>query len=116
MNEPLNSIIAIIGGLGIGSIITTYLQEKKQRSKFLYEQKLLTYTGYLESLSNVITKGSKENKQNVVYWTTRLKLVSNEKIISISMSFFNSNSSGEVFLKLRDEIIEEMAKDLRSTF
>lgn len=72
--------------------------------------------GYLETLSNAISKGSKENKDKVVYWTTRLKLVAPESVCKIAMKFFEDGATGANFVNLREQLIEKMSLDLRHTF
>lgn len=116
MTEWIDLAIALMGGLGVGTLISGFLQEQKNRKKFLYEQKLAAYTGYLESLANVISKGSKENKDKVVYWTTRLKLVAPKSVCEIAMKFFDEHSTGQNFIKLREQLVEKMSADLKNTF
>ena len=115
MPDWLHSIIGIIGGLGLGTFISTFFQERRNERRFLYEQKLSTYSGYLESLSASISNGSFETKQKVVYWTTRLKLIAPLSICKTAMKFFDKESKEYDFNKYREEIINAMAEDLKKS-
>ena len=107
--------LCLWGGLGIGTIISSYLQEKRSRKRFVYEQKLNTYAGHLESLANVISKETHENKQKVVYWTTRLKLIAPKDIGQTAMKMFSEQAIGQNFTNLREQLVEKMSHDLKKT-
>lgn len=116
MFEWVNLISAIMAGLGVGTLIPNFIQIKKDKKKFLYEKKLTTYTGYLESLTDVINSGTNVNKQKVVYWTMHLKLIAPNEISDIAVEFFKDGSTGIKFTELREKLVEKMAVDLRQTF
>ena len=64
-----------LGGLGIGSLITTMLKESFETKKLRFKEKREAYSGYLEAFQKSVVKSSEENRQNVVYWHKRIELV-----------------------------------------
>ncbi len=115
MEEVVKLLLALVGGLGIGSMLTTLLKEKFDKKKFLFQQKEQVYSGYLKALSDVVkNKSSEEARQEVVYWTTRMKLLAPESIVDKAQEFFNDESTGCKFIKLREELIDLMRNDLKS--
>ncbi|WAC49552.1 hypothetical protein OVA03_06515 [Asticcacaulis sp. SL142] len=109
--QIVSTLITLIGGLGIGSLLTTYLKDRFDKRQFRYREKLTVYAGYVEALQNSVVSSSQENRQKVVYWHQRLKLVAPQKIVTISAKFFD-NEATEKFSVTRDEIVREMRVDL----
>lgn len=115
MEEAVKLLLALVGGLGIGSMLTTLLKEKFDKKKFLFQQKEQVYSGYLKALSDVVKNNSSEDmRQEVVYWTTRMKLIAPESIVEKAQEFFADKSSQHKFGKLREELIDLMRNDLKS--
>ncbi|MBK9585629.1 MAG: hypothetical protein KA099_01585 [Alphaproteobacteria bacterium] len=113
MLEFFNVFIGLVGGFGIGSLITTYVKENFDRKKFIYQEKSTVYAGYLESLSDVISEGSHTNRQKVVYWTHRIQLIAPKEIVDLAKSFFNEDSTK--FFEIREKLVLEMTNDLNKT-
>jgi len=116
MSEIINLFAALIGGLGIGSLLTAFVKERFDKKKFIYTEKHAIYAGYLQALSNTISEESTEDsKQQVVYWTTRLKLIAPHSIIAKAEAFFQSDTTGDKFVKLREDLVNNMAEDLKKS-
>ncbi|MCB1681907.1 MAG: hypothetical protein H6858_06390 [Rhodospirillales bacterium] len=115
MLEFLNIFIGLVGGFGIGSLITTYVKENFDKKKFIYQEKSAVYAGYLESLSNVISEGNHANRQKVVYWTHRLQLIAPKEITDLARQFFHKDAISTKFLEIREKLVLEMTNDLNKT-
>jgi len=115
MEEAVKLLLALVGGLGIGSMLTALVKEKFDKKKFLFQQKEQVYSGYLKALSDAVKNNSSEDmKQEVVYWTTRMKLIAPESVVEKAQEFFTDASSQHKFFKLREELIDLMRNDLKS--
>lgn len=115
MEEAVKLLLAVVGGLGIGSMLTALVKEKFDKKKFLFQQKEQVYSGYLKALSDAVKNNSSEDmKQEVVYWTTRMKLIAPESVVEKAEEFFTDASSQHKFFKLREELIDLMRNDLKS--
>lgn len=113
MIEVVQIIISLFAGLGIGSLVTTFLKEHSDRKKLIYLRKLDAYTGYIKALAESIKSSSEEARQDVVYWDNRLSLIAPENICVTSKRFFNEPPS--MFLDIRREIIQLMRSDLSAS-
>lgn len=114
-DEAVKLLLALVGGLGIGSMLTTLLKEKFDRMKFLFQQKEQVYSGYLKALSDVVKYNSSEDmRQEVVYWTTRMQLIAPESVVEKAQEFFADESGPHKFIKIREELIDLMRNDLKN--
>ncbi|MGN6208316.1 hypothetical protein [Asticcacaulis sp.] len=111
ISQIFSTGIALIGGLGLGSLLTTYLKDRFDRKHFKYREKLSVYAGYLEALQNSVINTNEEAKQKVVYWQLRMRLISPRKIDEIAYEFYKKDRVQD-FTSLRDEIVHEMKRDL----
>jgi hypothetical protein len=108
----LSTIVALIGGLGLGSLLTTFLKDRMDRKSFIFQEKLKVYSGYLEALKLAQINSSHENRQNVVYWHQRIKLLSASDVDIIAARFYDSAVQGEAYVGVRDDLLRAMKKDL----
>ncbi len=106
----ISLVVSLIGGLGIGSLVTTFIKDRLDRNQVRYKEKLAIYFGYLEALQNSVIESSQENRQKVVYWHLKLKLVAPNGIMTLASHFY---VEGADFQSLREQIVDEMRKDLQ---
>ena len=106
----INLAVSLVGGLGIGSLGTTLIKDRLDRNQVRYREKLNIYFGYLEALQNSVIESSQENRQKVVYWHLKLKLVAPKRIMTLAADFYTQDAD---FHALREQIVDEMRKDLQ---
>ena len=115
MSSWFELVIAIMGGLGLGALFQTFCQERTSKKKFLYEQKITAYTGYLESLNRVLIDDTNKNWQEVVYWTARLELVAPKNLYNSAKEFFDLYPDLTIPM-YRRTIVMVMSADLSKTY
>ncbi|MCD7982709.1 MAG: hypothetical protein LUG19_00455 [Desulfovibrio sp.] len=107
-------IASLIGGLGIGSVLTLFLKEyfdnKKTLSKRVFEEKREAYIAYLDVLMKSQLMPEKEATWAKMAAMARVRLsVSPEAVERFNVFLASHPSSYE---KTFDELIQAMRKDL----
>lgn len=105
--------ITLLGGIGVGSLLTTYVKDRMERKNFTFQERLKVYSGYLEALKDVQIESSHPNRQNVVYWHQRIKLIGSPDVDLIASRFYEAGVKGEEYHIVREQLIAKMQKDLK---
>jgi hypothetical protein len=89
-------ILPLLGGLGIGSIITKLLDHlislKKDKESRLYQEKRETYLGVLDSLKIAATEPSNENAKAFAYWHARAELFGSYEVAEAIQGMIDTNN------------------------
>lgn len=117
MNENViqivSLIIALLGGIGVGSLITTFVKDRMEKRNFLFQEKLKAYSGYLEALKDAQVSSSHPARQNVVYWHQRIKLIGSKEVDAAASNFYENDVKGEKYTSVREDLILKMQRDLK---
>lgn len=105
-------ISSLLGGLGIGSVLTilvkSYIERKKILSQRYFEERRAAYINYLE----VITKSQTMNSVEAGWLRTaaieRIKLCGSEEVVTL-LNIVSSTSQ-----KSPDNIIEKLIQEMRN--
>ena len=107
-------IASLVGGLGIGSVVTLFLKEYFDRRKTLakrtFEEKREAYVGYLDIAMRSQTMTKKEAMWARVAAMARVRLCANPEVIQRFNVLLASPSSE--YEKTFDDLIQAMRKDL----
>lgn len=92
----MDNFFAVIGGLGIGSLITvvvqSFLQSTRVKSERAFNEKKEAYVGLLEALRNVSVEHSNESVKDFAYWQMRCELVGSKKVRIAIQKIIESNN------------------------
>lgn len=62
----LATVVAIIGGIGVGSIISTLMVNAYQRKIKIFDTKVLAYSALIEACQNCVSDKSEQAQQKYV--------------------------------------------------
>lgn len=107
-------ISSLIGGLGIGSVLTLFLKEyldrRKTLSRRIFEEKREAYTAYLDIVMKSHIMPEKEAVWAKMAAMARVRLCASPEVIqSFNLLLASAPSSYE---KTFDDLIQAMRKDL----
>lgn len=108
MNEGYAIITSLLGGLGIGSLLTVLLKERYENKKLVLKEKMEAYCGFIDSLQHSVANSSEEARQKVVYWQKRLELIAPGPIVALSKTIYDGSNTAIT----RDTIVLLMRDDL----
>jgi hypothetical protein len=115
----MESILALIGGLGIGSLLTKivdyYLNRNTSKRTRLYEEKREAYLGLLDSLSKAAISPSDENSKLFALWQTRVEIFgSKEAAIAVQGIIDTNNGPKADRERYFHSLIQAIREDLGS--
>ncbi len=112
-------ILALIGGLGIGSLITSVVGHLMTRraatSDRWYQEKREAYVGLLKALHDAAAHPSDEHSKAYALWQTRCELFGSSQVSKYAQLMVETNNGPRTE---RDKafrgLIESMRADLKS--
>lgn len=108
--DYLSLIVTFIGGIGIGTVISTLIGNVSSNNRMLFDLKLIKYCNLIQSYRNaVIAKSDEKSRQKYVSCHQQLKLIAPDDIIKTSEKLFTSNDS----LTIQNELVDLMRSDLQ---
>lgn len=112
----LNVITALIGGLGIGTLLNSlfnaYNDKQKQRMSRQYEEKKHSYFGLLDALHKAAVKPSNETSKEFALWQTRCSLFGSKDVVNFAQKIVDTNDDRIERDKAFNGLLEAMRKDL----
>ena len=111
MSDWITVVTSLAGGLGLGTLITTFLNNRYDNKKLVFSERMKAYIGLLEALKNAVAKSDEKNRQAFTYWQKRVELVAPSAISEMSKKLYSNR--GEDQLKIRDDLIKMMRADLK---
>lgn len=118
-----NWVIPLLGGLGIGSVLTAIVTKlidhvitrKVSKQSLLYKEKRDAYLGLLDALHKAALHPNDENSKNFALWQTRVQLFGSKDAAEATQGIVETN--GPQNRKERDayfqKLIEAIRHDLR---
>lgn len=104
----LDTFIAIVGGIGVGSIISTYMINKIK----IFDTKLLAYSTLIETLQNCISDKSEQAQQKYVSAQCIVSILDKKgEINRLAEKFYTPEN--ESFFEMRKQLIKAMRDDLK---
>ena len=111
------SIIALIGGLGIGSGLTSalsfYLNSRMDKATKQFEEKKAAYLGLLESLHKAAVEPSNSNAKNYGFWSARISLVGSPEVVINATLLPTHEPDSASRIKIFDALLNAMRADLK---
>jgi hypothetical protein len=112
-------LLPLIGGLGIGSllsaIVNQLLSNKMKLKGRLYEEKRETYLGLIEALRNCDIHPSRENAKAYGAWHVRCKLFGSDEVVKSSQRLIDTCNDvhGDAPARVYEDLFEAMRRDIR---
>lgn len=100
----------LIAGIGIGSIISAFVQKNYDHRKLIFETKLRKYGELIDAYQKSAADRSESAKQNFVSAQKQVELIGAEEIIKFSERFYEPGFSDNT--RNRDALVKLMRKDL----
>ena len=108
-------LAAMVGGLGVGSLLTTavqsYLSGKTKEKERSFAEKKESYIGFLRALSAHGLQQSEGNTQSVALWRVRLTLVGSPGVVKCALDMVGTKPDEE-FRNDLARLVLEMRNDL----
>lgn len=114
----MESIALLIGGLGIGSLITSlathFFTRRAAIRDRLYAEKREAYLGLLNALHQAAVSPSDQNAKNYALWQTRCELFGSRDVATFAQSMVDTNDGpSEARGAAHRGLIDSMKADLR---
>ncbi|AIJ09268.1 hypothetical protein [Edwardsiella anguillarum] len=112
-----NTLLGIIGGLGIGtilnSIMSNFLAKKTKQKERLYEEKKSAYLGLLSAIHKAAAMPSETTAKEYALWQTHCSLFGSPEVALFAQKMIDTNDGPstkrhEAF----DGLIQAMRSDL----
>ena len=80
----MSIFLTLIGGFGIGTIVTTivqhFLKRKSYKDDRIYQERKEVFIGILQTIEDLQNNFSKEKSSRLGYWIARSKLVATNSV------------------------------------
>lgn len=113
----VNTLLAVLGGLGVGSLLNSLVayftnQRSKQKER-RYEEKKAAYIGLLTSLHDAAVSPSDINSKAYALWQTKCQIFGSEKVIRFTQEIVDTNDGPKeerhkAFLSLLSAIRQDL--------
>ena len=116
--EWILPLIAGLGGLGVGSLLTSvvnhFMTRRAMANDRWYQEKRQAYLGLLDALHQVAVHPSEDHSKDYDYWQTRCHLFGSKDVSQFALRIID----GPIIERREDEayrnLIEAMRVDLRA--
>lgn len=109
--------MGVIGGLGIGSLITSvvtqFMSRRASSNDRLYQEKREAYLGLLTSLHDAALHPSEESSKACALWQTRCELFGSPKVSKHVQQIIDTNDNRVEREKAFQGLTEAMRSDLQ---
>ena len=110
--------IGVIGGLGLGSLITSvathFMNRRAISSDRWYREKREAYLGLLTALHDAAVRPSDENSKAYALWQTRCDLFGSPTVSKLAQQIVDTNEMHQEREEAFRELINAMRADLKS--
>jgi len=120
-----NWVIPLLGGLGIGSVLTAiitklldhFINRKTAKQALLYKEKREAYLGLLDALHKAAVQPSNENSKAFALWQTRIEVFGTNEVAEAVQGIVETNEPSQrrerdLFFK---QLIIAIRKDLKDS-
>lgn len=99
MKMEVNTVLAVLGGLGVGSLLNSLVahftnQSSKQKER-RYEEKKNAYIGLLTSLHDAAVSPSDINSKAYALWQTKCQIFGSEKVVRFAQEIVDTNNGSK---------------------
>lgn len=95
----INTILAILGGLGVGSLLnsifTHITSQKSKHKERRYEEKKSAYIGLLSSLHDAAVTPSDKNSKAYALWQTRCQIFGSDEVAEFAQKIVDTNDGSK---------------------
>lgn len=110
-NSWMDLLVALIIGIGFGSIVSAFIKKRFEEKRLIFEAKLLKYGDLLDAYHNVVSSNSSEQmRQKYVSAQKQVALVGTSEVVQLSEEFYKKSATKTNFI--RDSLVKAMRKDL----
>jgi hypothetical protein len=112
-------VLGLVGGLGIGSLVTTiaahFMARRATASDRWYQEKREAYLGLLNALHDAAVHPSVEHSKNYALWQTRCELFGSETVSTFAQQMVDTNTaSAAERQKVFRNLVTAMRADLKN--
>lgn len=111
-----NLILGLIGGLGIGSLLTSvvnhYLAKRSGIADRLYQEKRASFLGMARALYDAEIEPCPKNEKMFGYHLNLAKIFASEKVVIAAQKVIDSGPGSKARISALEELHEAMRKDL----
>lgn len=111
-------VVYLIGGIGIGSVITTIITTISRKREILnervYKEKRGAYLGLLRSLHNAAVEPSEKNAKEYALWQTRIQLFGSKESADFAQKIVDSAPGSGVRHLAFEGLLKAMRDDLKN--
>lgn len=115
-----NTVLAIFGGLGAGSLLNTLMSHitsvKAKQKERRYEEKKAAYIGLLTALHDAAVSPSDKNSKAYALWQTKCQIFGFSEISRLSQEIVETNEGPrELRNTAFESLLEAIRKDLNDS-
>ncbi|HCM14819.1 MAG TPA: hypothetical protein DHW79_02525 [Candidatus Cloacimonas sp.] len=111
-------VVYLIGGIGIGSVITTIITTLSRKREILnervYKEKRGAYLGLLRSLHNAAVEPSDKNAKEYALWQTRIQLFGSKESADFAQKIVDTAPGSSARNLAFEGLLKAMRDDLKS--
>lgn len=118
--QTLTWLATLVGGLGIGSILTTLMNYifagRSATKERLYREKRETYLGLLDALHRAAVEPSDASSKQFALWQTRVQLFGDDHghVAQAAQGIIDTNGGpNDKRISFFEQLINSMRRDLR---
>ena len=113
----INTILAVFGGLGVGSLITSlvthYTNQKAKQKERRYEEKKDAYLGLLNSLHDAAVNPSDKASKSFALWQTKCQIFGSYNVSRYAQAIVDTNDGPREERELAfQSLLDAIRKDL----
>jgi len=109
-------IVSLIGGIGIGSVITTIIttvsRKKEKINERIYNEKRSAYLGLLSSLYKAAVEPSDKSSKEYALWQTNIQLFGSKNVVNYAQEIVDTIPGSLERNKAFNGLINAMREDL----
>ena len=115
--EAYSWVPALLGGLGLGSLITTVigmiLNQSQERARYLRDKKEQAYIGLLRAYSDAMEHSDEKRRLEFVHWHFQVQLFGGKAVDAIIREFYEQTEyKPGSQIEVRQRLIAAMRQDL----
>lgn len=115
--EAYSWIPALLGGLGLGSLVTTIvgtiLNQSQERTRYLRDKKEQAYVGLLRAYSDALENSDEKRRLEFVHWHFQIQLFGDKAVDAIIRELYEQTEQKPGSqIEVRERLIAAMRSDI----
>lgn len=114
--DGLGVLATLLGGLGIGSLITTlisyWISNKNSSSEYRRQKKEECYIGILSAYQQAMIEPGERSRIEFLAWDLKVQIFGSKEVSNLVQEFYEVENRYEKQYETRKKLVQLMRKDL----